>query len=145
MPSLHVHSTETMKRIVLLAAALVAGAASATTLIALDVTGLTETSDLVVRGSVVSVAAHWSGDNARIFFAEFEQKGSQYAQTRSEVLRRLLQVLDSPTFARMLDTKTMRLNIAEALDSGKVILVNTDARLLKGPAHPLRPAHLRPG
>lgn len=59
-----------MKRLVFkaVAVALVAcSAAFATTLVALDVPGLTLASDTVVRGTVVSVEPHWSGDHARIF------------------------------------------------------------------------------
>jgi hypothetical protein len=54
-------------RALVTAVALVAGAATATTMVALDLTALTSASDAVVRGRIVSVAAHWSGDHARIF------------------------------------------------------------------------------
>ncbi len=59
-----------MKRLVFTAVAMglmAASAALATTLVALDVPGLTLASDTVVRGTVVSVEPHWSGDKARIF------------------------------------------------------------------------------
>ncbi len=56
-----------MKRLTLALFALAATFASATTMLALDVTGLTWASDAVVRGTIVSVEPHWSGDNARIF------------------------------------------------------------------------------
>ncbi len=56
-----------MKRLVLVIAAIVATAAGATTLLPLDVSRLTTHSDLIVRGTIVSVAPHWSGDHARIF------------------------------------------------------------------------------
>lgn len=39
----------------------------ATTLIALDVPGLTQASDVVLRGRVTKVEPQWSGDKARIF------------------------------------------------------------------------------
>lgn len=45
----------------------------ATTLVALDVPGLTQVSDVVLRGRVTKVEPRWSGDRARIFtFAEVE-------------------------------------------------------------------------
>jgi len=56
-----------MNRLLLVSVALVASAVGATTLLALDVAGLTTHSDLVVRGTIVSVAPHWSGDNSRIY------------------------------------------------------------------------------
>lgn len=56
-----------MKRLSLALTVLAATLASATTMLALDVTGLTYASDAVVRGTIVSVEPHWSGDNARIF------------------------------------------------------------------------------
>lgn len=72
-------------------------------------------------------------DNAKAFFAEFQlPKGNQFSETRQEVLRRLLQVLDSPTMSRMLASKQMKLNIGDAIDEGKVILISTDKSLLKG-------------
>lgn len=49
-----------------LPAALLAAAAWATTLLALDVAGLTRLSDAVVRGTVVRVEARLTGDGARI-------------------------------------------------------------------------------
>jgi hypothetical protein len=89
--------------------------------------------DMCVQGGTLQYQEHIDklGDNARVFFAEFEKKGSQYNETRQEVLRRLLQVLETDAIGRMLGSSTMRLNIAEALDSGKVILVDTNSSLLK--------------
>jgi hypothetical protein len=71
------------------------------------------------------------GDNAIAFFKEFERRGSQYSDTRSEVLRRLLTVLENETFSQMLTAKRMAIDVTAALDSGKIILVNTYGSLLK--------------
>lgn len=56
-----------MKRTFWVIAVFAATVARATSMLALDVSGLTQASDLIVRGTIVSVAAHWSGDHARIF------------------------------------------------------------------------------
>lgn len=54
-----------MKRGILLICML-AASAWATTLLALDVNGLSKSSDVVVRGRVVSVSPRWTKDHARI-------------------------------------------------------------------------------
>ncbi|MFZ5469487.1 MAG: hypothetical protein ACOZIN_08630 [Myxococcota bacterium] len=50
-----------------LALCLVAGAGFATTMVAVDVPGLTKGSDAVVHGKVTGIEAKWSGDRRRIF------------------------------------------------------------------------------
>lgn len=73
------------------------------------------------------------GNNARAFFAEFQQpKNNQYSDTRQEVLRRLLMVLEGETFSRMLAAREMKINLAREIDAGKVILISTNKKLLKG-------------
>jgi hypothetical protein len=75
------------------------------------------------------------GENAIVFFDEFERpKNNHYNETRQQVLRRIMQVLDTPALARMFGAPTMKLDIAQAIDDGKVILVNTDSLLLKSGA-----------
>lgn len=72
------------------------------------------------------------GETARSFFAEFQRsKQNQYAETRQEVLRRLLTVLESQVFEDMLGAADMRLDINQALDEGKVILISTAKRHLR--------------
>lgn len=73
------------------------------------------------------------GENAAAFFQEFQlEKGNDYATTRQEVLRRLLMVLESETFAKMLGARTQKLDIGAAIDAGKVVLISTNKDLLKG-------------
>ena len=73
------------------------------------------------------------GDNARAFFSEFQlSRNNQYGDTRQEVLRRLLMVLEGETFSRMLAASEMKINLAREIDAGKVILISTNKKLLKG-------------
>lgn len=70
--------------------------------------------------------------NARAFFEEFQrEKNNQYSDTRQEVLRRLLTVLESETLSKMLSSPEMAYDFTELLDSGKIILINTAKGLLK--------------
>lgn len=55
------------QRLAMLVGALLASPALATTLVALDVPGLTKLSDVVVRARVNKVEAKWNGDRTRIF------------------------------------------------------------------------------
>lgn len=73
------------------------------------------------------------GPNAKAFFDEYQkEKANQYNETRQEVLRRLLMVLESDTFSRMLSAPNMAFDFSELLDSSKIILISTSKRLLKG-------------
>jgi hypothetical protein len=72
------------------------------------------------------------GENAQAFFSEYQLiKGNDFSSTRSEVLIRLLKALESETFAKMLGASKMKLNIADLVDSGKVVLISTNKNLLK--------------
>jgi hypothetical protein len=72
------------------------------------------------------------GQTARAFFAEYQRpRNNQYAETRQEVLRRLLTVLETKVFEDMLGASDMRLNIAEHIREGKVILISTAKRQLR--------------
>lgn len=83
--------------------------------------GLTEHADLIAAQS----------QPVKDFFAAFQAKtNNQYGATRAEILVRLDAILLDGPFSDMLAAKTMRLNIPEALAQGKVILVNTNTRLL---------------
>jgi hypothetical protein len=60
-----------------------------------------------------------------------------YAQTKQQIARRLYSVLQVPAFQRMFASKTNRLDMFEALQSGSVILINTSKALLKTDASAL--------
>jgi hypothetical protein len=60
-----------------------------------------------------------------------------YSQTKQQIARRLYSVLQVPAFQRMFASKTNRLDMFEALQSGSVILVNTSKALLKTDASAL--------
>jgi len=74
------------------------------------------------------------GENAKTFFDECAQTRNQYSETRQEVQRRLLTVLQSDTFARMLGGAENKLNLSGALEAGKIVLVSTNKDMLKGNA-----------
>jgi hypothetical protein len=66
-------------RLLVVMALLASALTSATTLLKLDVPGLTQVSDVIVRGRVDSVQAKWSGDRRRIV--------TEASLTVSEVLK----------------------------------------------------------
>jgi hypothetical protein len=67
---------------------------------------------------------------ARMFFeTEFPHKS--FADTKRQIQRRLWGVLENPTFERMLTAPTNRLDMFSALNTGKIILVNTAKDFLK--------------
>lgn len=73
--------------------------------------------------------------SAQTFFAEYAQrKSNQYNETRQEVLRRVITVLERETFAKMLNAKENRLNVRDALSQGKILLISTNKSLLKDAA-----------
>ncbi len=57
-----------------------------------------------------------------------------YAQTKSQIARRLYGVLQVPSFDRMFSAKDNKLDMFEAMQSGNVVLVNTSKALLKSDA-----------
>lgn len=65
------------------------------------------------------------GVTERAFYNDYSQPKGQYNETRQEVLRRLLAVLEDKTFQSMLMADEMSIDVGKALDSGKVILINT--------------------
>lgn len=70
------------------------------------------------------------GETAQSFFKnEFESK--QFNETKQQVLRRLYAVLENQTLDRMLGATESRLNIGQAIDSGKVVLISTAKNYLK--------------
>lgn len=68
--------------------------------------------------------------SARHFF-ETEFGGSEFTQTRKQVLRRLWGILENQTFERMFSHPRSKLDLYEEMNAGKVILINTAKDLLK--------------
>lgn len=67
---------------------------------------------------------------AREFFRhEFNDR--QFVETKKQILRRLWGVLENPTFERLFSNPRNRLDMFDALNSGKIILVNTAKDFLK--------------
>ena len=68
--------------------------------------------------------------SARYFFqTEFFHPG--FAATKKQILRRLWGVLSTPAFERMFAQKANKLDLFQALNDGKIILINTAKDLLK--------------
>lgn len=67
---------------------------------------------------------------ARLFFeTEFPHK--TFTDTKRQIQRRLWGILENPTFERMLTAPTNRVDMFEALNTGKIVLVNTAKDFLK--------------
>lgn len=65
-------------------------------------------------------------ENAKAFFVQYQlPTRNQFSETRQEILTRLLKVLESTTFESMLGAREMKINIAQEIDAGKVILIST--------------------
>lgn len=71
------------------------------------------------------------GDTARSFFRNEFDNTKQFGETRQQILRRLYTVLENDTFSKMLGAPDNKLDMTAALDSGKVILINTAKPYLK--------------
>lgn len=69
------------------------------------------------------------GSAKRFFETEFFSPS--FAATKSQILKRLWGVLSNPAFERMFSQKENKLDLFEALNGGKIILVNTAKDLLK--------------
>jgi hypothetical protein len=68
--------------------------------------------------------------SVRAFFTlEFADKS--FAATKKQILRRLWGILENPTFERMFTAAENRIDMFDALNSGKVVLVNTAKDFLK--------------
>jgi hypothetical protein len=70
-------------------------------------------------------------DGSARFFFETEFFHSSFAATKKQILRRLWGVLSTPAFERMFAQKENKLDLYEAMNSGKIILVSTAKDLLK--------------
>ncbi|HEY3814579.1 MAG TPA: type IV secretion system DNA-binding domain-containing protein [Caulobacteraceae bacterium] len=68
--------------------------------------------------------------SARWFF-EKEFFDSSFSATKKQILKRLWGVLSTPAFERMFAQPTNKLDIFQALNDGKIILINTAKDLLK--------------
>ena len=68
--------------------------------------------------------------SARYFF-ETEFFHPSFAATKKQILKRLWGVLSTPAFERMFAQTENRLDLFEALNEGKIILINTAKDLLK--------------
>lgn len=60
-----------------------------------------------------------------------DRRGNEYIQVRSQLLRRLWHVLSSPVFERMFSHPHNGVSFKAALDTGKVLLINTAKSRLK--------------
>lgn len=70
------------------------------------------------------------GETANSFF-ETEYSSRQFNETRQQILRRLYTVLENDTLEKMLGAKSNSIDIAKAIDSGKVLLISTAKSDLK--------------
>ncbi len=70
------------------------------------------------------------GETARSFFTT-EYSSRQFNETRQQILRRLYTVLENETMERMLGATNNAIDMSDALDKGKVVLISTDKANLK--------------
>lgn len=73
-----------------------------------------------------------TGTTKAFFDTEFSDRS--FAQTKQQIRRRLYGILSNPTFERMFSSERNRLDMATALNSGKVVLINTAKDTLKSEA-----------
>ena len=69
------------------------------------------------------------GTPRRFFETEFESK--EFANTKTQVLRRLYGVLENQTFERMFSHPVSKFDMFTEMNAGKLILINTAKSLLK--------------
>lgn len=70
-------------------------------------------------------------DGSARYFFETEFFHPSFAATKKQILRRLWGVLSTPAFERMFAQKANKLDLFQALNDGKIILINTAKDLLK--------------
>jgi hypothetical protein len=70
-------------------------------------------------------------DGSARYFFETEFFHPSFAATKKQVLRRLWGVLSTPAFERMFTQPKNKLDLFEAMNEGKIVLVNTAKDLLK--------------
>lgn len=64
-------------------------------------------------------------------FFETEYNSRQFAETRSQILRRLYAIMESSVFEKMFSATEDRVRIDRAIEDGSVILINTAKGLLR--------------
>jgi hypothetical protein len=74
---------------------------------------------------------------SQAFFKNQFFNRTEFGQTKQQIARRLYGVLQVPAFDRMFSSKDNKLDMFEAMQSGKVVLVNTSKGLLKNDASAL--------
>ena len=70
-------------------------------------------------------------DGSARYFFETEFFAPSFAATKKQVLRRLWGVLSTPAFERMFTQRENKLDLFEAMNGGKIVLVSTAKDLLK--------------
>ena len=73
--------------------------------------------------------AKLDGTPRRFFETEFDSK--EFANTKTQVLRRLYGVLENQTFERMFSHPQSKFDMFTEMNAGKLILINTSKSLLK--------------
>lgn len=73
-----------------------------------------------------------TGTTRAFFDNEFSDKS--FLSTKQQIRRRLYGILSNPTFERLFSSDRNKLDMASALNSGKVVLINTAKDMLKGEA-----------
>lgn len=88
--------------------------------------------DLMEPGGTEKYRAHidkLEGTPRRFFETEFDSK--EFANTKTQVLRRLYGVLENQTFERMFSHPVSKFEMFTEMNAGKLILINTSKSLLK--------------
>lgn len=68
---------------------------------------------------------------ARSFFSDFTSKNQEFKNTAAELRYRLQTVFVNPTLSRVFSARKTEVNIASAMDSGALILIDTDQSILQ--------------
>jgi hypothetical protein len=76
-------------------------------------------------------------DPTALAFFENQFFSRTFQQTRQQIARRLYGVLQVPAFDRMFSAPTNKLDMFEAIQHGKIVLINTSKALLKNDASAL--------
>lgn len=89
--------------------------------------------ELLEEGGLARYREHLDklGTTPRAFFENEYDNAKQYGDTRREVLRRLYTVLENDALSLMLGASTNKIDMKDALDGGKVLLINTNKDYLK--------------
>ncbi len=74
---------------------------------------------------------------AQTFITDHLFADRQYNETRKQILRRLFHVLSNPAFERMFGHAENKFSMGDALNQGRVVLINTNKQHLKSDASAL--------